>query len=514
MPRLVLRSVLVVLIVLYGATSVSLAGPYWERLPSDSEIQQAAGQFTVPNRSIMDSQVFKFHDPEYSSDPIKANGVGLVYRVPNPDYDPADTDQPDLECGRATLSWWPDRGGWVFVDDSGGRRMCFSSIDTLDALVSRYLGTRLRLGWVGETDGGNRPPRLELRPPENPELVFTREYGFTYKYCFQAVSYDDDKDQMTHEWFFDGQQASSIGTVQGSPAENYSVASSYPCWLPVSKGSHTVVVKASDGKGGTAEKEYSFTMKGQWVHVRMTGGEAQLRIGDQWYDLEKGVEVSITDGIRSGGVSILCWEGTSVHLVFADGSKLYFDCRSPSVHGDPGGGTISIDHGPLGESLEIGPGNVRVHVQNVQIKLFQAAGWHGGTLGTDFEIDVQPDSTVTVYTFDGVVWFADSQETKVVHIRAGETSIGIPGSVPSDPKPFDPSSFERWWESETPPLPGTKSIEQALDANNNKIIDDLEMLQALQYWIKQQVVPGTNKTIDDLTMLALLGKWIKATPIQ
>ena len=68
--------------------------------------------------------------------------------------------------------------------------------------------------------------------------------------------------------------------------------------------------------------------------------------------------------------------------------------------------------------------------------------------------------------------------------------------------------------SDQAPPPTTKTIEQALDTNNNKIIDDLEMLQALQYWIKQQTVPGTNKTIDDLTMLALLQKWIKGTPVS
>lgn len=67
---------------------------------------------------------------------------------------------------------------------------------------------------------------------------------------------------------------------------------------------------------------------------------------------------------------------------------------------------------------------------------------------------------------------------------------------------------------QTPPPPGTKTIEQALDADGNKIISDLEILQGLQYWIKQQIVPGANKTIDDLTMLALLQKWIKGTPVQ
>jgi hypothetical protein len=65
-----------------------------------------------------------------------------------------------------------------------------------------------------------------------------------------------------------------------------------------------------------------------------------------------------------------------------------------------------------------------------------------------------------------------------------------------------------------PPPPGTKTIEQALDTDGDKIIGDLEILQALQYWIKQQIVPDTDQVIDDLTMLALLQKWIKGTPIQ
>lgn len=511
MSRFLLCAVITALVALGSTANVSLAGPYWERLPTDSEIQQAVDQFTVPNRSIVDSRVFKYHDPTYSDDPIRVNGVGLVYRVPNPDYDPANEDQPALECGEATLNWWPDRGGWVFVDSGFGRLMCFSSTDTLDVLVSRFLGTDLRLGWIGESPPSeNRPPRLELHPPENPELVLTKEYGVTYKYCFHANSYDDERDQVTHEWFLDGQQV-QVETIQSSPP---GVASSGLCWLPLSQGSHTVTVKASDSKGGTAEKEYSFTMRGQWVHVRMTRGQAQLHIGGQLYDLEEGVNVSITEGIRSEKVSIRCWAGTSVYLVFADGSKLYFDCRSPSVHDDPGGGDLSVDHSPLGERLEIGPGNVRIHVKEVKIELFEAAGWPGGKLGTEFEIEVKPNGTVTVYTFDGAVWFADPQKKKTVHIRAGETSTGVPGSVPSDPKPFDPNSFERWWEGQPSSPGGTKTIEQAIDADGDQIINDLEMLQALQYWIKQQVVPGTNKTIDDLTMLSLLQKWIKGTPVR
>jgi hypothetical protein len=151
MSRFLLCAVITALVALGSTANVSLAGPYWERLPTDSEIQQAVDQFTVPNRSIVDSRVFKYHDPTYSDDPIRVNGVGLVYRVPNPDYDPANEDQPALECGEATLNWWPDRGGWVFVDSGFGRLMCFSSTDTLDVLVSRFLGTDLRLGWIGDS---------------------------------------------------------------------------------------------------------------------------------------------------------------------------------------------------------------------------------------------------------------------------------------------------------------------------------------------------------------------------
>jgi hypothetical protein len=67
------------------------------------------------------------------------------------------------------------------------------------------------------------------------------------------------------------------------------------------------------------------------------------------------------------------------------------------------------------------------------------------------------------------------------------------GGNSSDPREY---SFE-CVSSTIPPPSGGKTIEETLDANNNKVLDDLEMLQALQYWIKGQAVPGTNKPIDD-----------------
>ncbi len=58
------------------------------------------------------------------------------------------------------------------------------------------------------------------------------------------------------------------------------------------------------------------------------------------------------------------------------------------------------------------------------------------------------------------------------------------------------------------------TIEQALDSNANRLLDDLEMLQALNLWTRQMPVPGTDGlTIDDLKIVQLLQLWIKQTPI-
>jgi hypothetical protein len=84
------------------------------------------------------------------------------------------------------------------------------------------------------------------------------------------------------------------------------------------------------------------------------------------------------------------------------------------------------------------------------------------------------------------------------------------GGNSSDPREY---SFD-CVSSTIPPPSGGKTIEETLDANNNKVLDDLEMLQALQYWIKGQAVPGTNKPIDDLKILSLLQMWIKGTSVR
>lgn len=57
------------------------------------------------------------------------------------------------------------------------------------------------------------------------------------------------------------------------------------------------------------------------------------------------------------------------------------------------------------------------------------------------------------------------------------------------------------------------SIERITDRNSNGVIDDDEILWAINLWIAGVVVPGATKTIDDATILGLIDLWIRQTPI-
>jgi hypothetical protein len=59
-----------------------------------------------------------------------------------------------------------------------------------------------------------------------------------------------------------------------------------------------------------------------------------------------------------------------------------------------------------------------------------------------------------------------------------------------------------------------QSLAQALDANHNGYLDDPEILQAVQYWVTSEPVPGTGgHVISDAEILELIAMWIEHTPI-
>lgn len=64
-------------------------------------------------------------------------------------------------------------------------------------------------------------------------------------------------------------------------------------------------------------------------------------------------------------------------------------------------------------------------------------------------------------------------------------------------------------------LAGGNTIEQALDANGNGLLDDDEIQTAIQLWIRGEPVPGTDgQIIDDAKITELIRKWIRGEPLS
>lgn len=62
---------------------------------------------------------------------------------------------------------------------------------------------------------------------------------------------------------------------------------------------------------------------------------------------------------------------------------------------------------------------------------------------------------------------------------------------------------------------GQVSLERALDENGNGRIDDPEIIRAINFWIRQEPVPGTGgQVITDAAIIQLLDLWIKGEPIR
>ncbi len=61
---------------------------------------------------------------------------------------------------------------------------------------------------------------------------------------------------------------------------------------------------------------------------------------------------------------------------------------------------------------------------------------------------------------------------------------------------------------------GDPPIETVLDANANHVLDDAEVLRAIDLWVTGTPVPNTNgKLINDRLILTLIDKWIQGAPI-
>ncbi len=72
--------------------------------------------------------------------------------------------------------------------------------------------------------------------------------------------------------------------------------------------------------------------------------------------------------------------------------------------------------------------------------------------GTEFTLEVAQDGTTILTVFEGKVEFSDLALTQTVLVGPCQTSVIVPGGMPSSPASVDPVEIDRWWEwgEETP----------------------------------------------------------------
>ena len=135
-----------------------------------------------------------------------------------------------------------------------------------------------------------------------------------------------------------------------------------------------------------------------------------------------------------------------------------------------------------------------------------------GVRGTHFRVDASSPANTRVEVFEGTVEVtptnpsldsATVQAGQQMSVTEDEVSPVTPigGTPPPPPGPPGPPS-------------GNQTIAQALDANGNAILDDVEIRQAIQFWILGQTVPGTDQTIDDVMIRQLIQMWILGEPVS
>jgi hypothetical protein len=71
-----------------------------------------------------------------------------------------------------------------------------------------------------------------------------------------------------------------------------------------------------------------------------------------------------------------------------------------------------------------------------------------GVTGTEFLVDTDEAGT-TVTVLDGSLSVADLNVKKTIEVTGGQSTYIKHGGLPSDPKPFDSTQINRWWEKKT-----------------------------------------------------------------
>ncbi len=174
---------------------------------------------------------------------------------------------------------------WVYNAQTGLRRVvavhCFGGPTRNGATRLSSFNRSLIEQWMRWTPGtqppGNRPPTVSLSyTPANPTTADTM--------TFTATASDPDGDPLSYAWYLNG------NLQQGVTAARVT-------WSNPSAGTHTMRVRVSDGRGGTAEASVTFTVRAPGTQP--PGDQTSHTYGSAsgWYLISVPMEVPPYSGI-------------------------------------------------------------------------------------------------------------------------------------------------------------------------------------------------------------------------
>lgn len=329
----------------------------------------------------------------------------------------------------------------------------------------------------------------------------------------------------SYEWITDGNSTSAT-----APSVN---------WNNPSPGSHNISVVVKDSTGKSASDSLSFSVlarqssdtdvqilvdddplnPGEKKTITLTGDEAkELKIKCENLDVAIDLFFMRNIGVaKSEEMQLPNITGLSVTMVLLaeqeDFLRAQAFCEALNKVNQPASQALLMLQQPAQQlpsltfQVEVQEGAAEFEVEHASLNLNVETGTTNvNSNGTStFVVGYDPQTQESIVgSFQSSVQVLPKNNGSPVTLNAGQkvevdqTSIGPVSSI----------------DRSGSPGPGSDaSISEALDTNNNGVLDESEVRAAITMWILGETVPGTGQTINDPAMRELISMWILGTPV-
>jgi len=291
-------------------------------------------------------------------------------------------------------------------------------------------------------------------------------------------------------------------------------------WSNASLGSHTISVQVQDSDGnidsdsitflvGDLEKDYIEITTGDGQKIKVPAGEAvEIKWGGETFQ------------VSAKCISELGFHGADLFSVAFELNVIAEQAFIASVD------FVTVICAKVLQNLGIqAPSNVfpqQAFEEYLNVEL-PKGDFEFETLFEGLNLNVETDST-NIFVMDQNKFTVDHGSDTTIEVQQGQVEVDPKNSsfnnthinagqaidvgnntmspvrtISSDPAPS--------------PFPGG-SIAEALDTNNNSVLDESEVRAAIQMWILGETVPGTGQTISDPQMREFISMWILGTPVS